>query len=77
MIDFSDPRYLILIEKRNNLDKHFAATCEKAYGMESIPGYDSPMQFIRACREEYDEMRAELTERIEKRVEELKASNEG
>jgi hypothetical protein len=75
MINFSDPGYLILVEKRNQLDKHFAATCDKAYGMSVIPGYGSPLLFIAACRAEYDEMRAELTERIEKRIEELKVSS--
>jgi hypothetical protein len=74
MIDFNDPGYLILIEKRNNLDKHFAATCDRARGMESIPGYSSPYRFIEACRAEYDEMRAELTARIEARIEELKVA---
>jgi len=72
MIDFSDPRYLILVENRNRLDKHFNETCDKARGMDSIPGYSSPYAFIAAVRVEYDEMRAELTERIEARIEEMK-----
>lgn len=74
MINFSDPGYLILVEKRNQLDKRFAETCDRAYGMKSIPGYTSPLLFIAAVRAEYEEMRAELTERIEKRIEELKVT---
>jgi hypothetical protein len=72
VFDTQDHVYLSLIERRNRLDKHFAETREKASKMDHIDGYTSPWAFIRAVREEYDEMRAEIDKAIEDRIEALK-----